>query len=410
MGTIRFRNDHFAAITGYIDYVQGNLTICHVYYVKGLRHSLFLVGQFYDGDLEVAFRSNTCYVYNLEGDDLLTKSRDSNLYTISISEMATSSPVCLMSKASSTKSWLWHCRLYDLNFDYLGKMKLKSDIRIFIGYSESSRGFHIYNRRTRKIMKTIYVKFDELTTMASECNNLEPGLNRSNFQDSSDQSTQTSSKEDLDALFDTPSSLTTIIDENEAPKIVSTSEEPTSPITNNLADESIQEDTANLDGNTFINPLCSPVLDEAKSSSTNQDPLNMHEFYQLHHSTDKYIKNHPLEQVIGDPSKPVMTQSSLNTDTEMCMYALTVSTTEPKNIKEAMLDHSWPESMQDELHHFKRDYGLIPVANLLQEMDNPDITMEEHVQYETEKALRNNQVYNWEIAKYGEISWCLERY
>ncbi|GKF92203.1 hypothetical protein Tco_0278922, partial [Tanacetum coccineum] len=97
-GTVRFGNDHFAAIIGYGDYDQGNLTICHVYYVEGLGHNLFLVGQFCDGDLEVAFRSNTCYVRNLEGDDLLTGSRDSNLYTISISEMAASSPVCLMSR------------------------------------------------------------------------------------------------------------------------------------------------------------------------------------------------------------------------------------------------------------------------------------------------------------------------
>nr|GEV16249.1 integrase, catalytic region, zinc finger, CCHC-type, peptidase aspartic, catalytic [Tanacetum cinerariifolium] len=56
IGTIRFRNDNFAAITGYGDYVQGNITVCHVYYVEGLGHNLFSVGQFCDGDLEVAFR------------------------------------------------------------------------------------------------------------------------------------------------------------------------------------------------------------------------------------------------------------------------------------------------------------------------------------------------------------------
>ncbi|GKC21782.1 hypothetical protein Tco_1023932 [Tanacetum coccineum] len=111
MGTVRFGNDNFAAITGYGDYIQGNITICHVYYVEGLGHNIFSVGQFCDGDLEVAFRSKTCYVRNLEGDDLLTGGRKSNLYTISISDMAASSPVCLMSKATSTKSWLWHRRL-----------------------------------------------------------------------------------------------------------------------------------------------------------------------------------------------------------------------------------------------------------------------------------------------------------
>ncbi|GJT33301.1 hypothetical protein Tco_0923720 [Tanacetum coccineum] len=105
MSTVRFGNDNFAAITGHKDYVKGNLTICHIYYVEGLGHNLFSVGQFCDGDLEVAFRSNTCFIRNLEGKDLVTGSRKSNLYTISISEMAASSLVCLMSKAMSTKSW-----------------------------------------------------------------------------------------------------------------------------------------------------------------------------------------------------------------------------------------------------------------------------------------------------------------
>nr|GEX01660.1 copia protein [Tanacetum cinerariifolium] len=116
MGTVRFGNDNFTAIRGYGDSMQGNITICHVYYVEGLGHNLFSIGKFCDGDLEVAFRFKTCYVRNLEGDDLLTGGRESNLYTISISVMAASSPVCLMSKETSTKSWLWHHRLSQLNF------------------------------------------------------------------------------------------------------------------------------------------------------------------------------------------------------------------------------------------------------------------------------------------------------
>nr|GEV84397.1 retrovirus-related Pol polyprotein from transposon TNT 1-94 [Tanacetum cinerariifolium] len=74
------------------------------------------VGQLCDGDLEVSFCSKTCYVQNLEGDDLLTGDRESNLYTIYIPDMAASSPVCLMSKAFSIKSWLWHRRLSHLIF------------------------------------------------------------------------------------------------------------------------------------------------------------------------------------------------------------------------------------------------------------------------------------------------------
>ncbi|GJZ26068.1 retrovirus-related pol polyprotein from transposon TNT 1-94 [Tanacetum coccineum] len=117
MRTVPFGNDNFAAITVYGDYIHDNITICHVYYVEGLGHNLFSVRQFCDGDLEVAFRSITCYVRNLEGDDLLTGGRDSNLYTISISNMVASLPICLMSKATSTKSWLWHRRLSHLNFE-----------------------------------------------------------------------------------------------------------------------------------------------------------------------------------------------------------------------------------------------------------------------------------------------------
>ncbi|GKB25852.1 retrovirus-related pol polyprotein from transposon TNT 1-94 [Tanacetum coccineum] len=75
--------------------------------------------------LEVAFRSNTSYVRNLEGDDLLTSSRESNLYTILISELAASSPVCLMSKTTLTNSWLWHRRLSHLTFGTINQLTLK---------------------------------------------------------------------------------------------------------------------------------------------------------------------------------------------------------------------------------------------------------------------------------------------
>ncbi|GKA12178.1 integrase, catalytic region, zinc finger, CCHC-type containing protein [Tanacetum coccineum] len=93
------------------DRTNKKLDVASKMWVKCLGHNLFSVGQFCDGDFKVAFRSKTCYVHNLEGDDLLTGDRESNLYTISIPDMTSSSPVCLMSKASSTKSWLWHRRL-----------------------------------------------------------------------------------------------------------------------------------------------------------------------------------------------------------------------------------------------------------------------------------------------------------
>ncbi|GJX09292.1 retrovirus-related pol polyprotein from transposon TNT 1-94 [Tanacetum coccineum] len=116
LGTVKFGNDHVAKIMGYGDYQIGNVTISRVYYIEGLGHNLFFVGQFCDSNLEVAFRQHTCYIRNLEGVDLLTGSRGDNLYTLSLGDMMASSPICLLSKASKTKSWLWHRRLSHLNF------------------------------------------------------------------------------------------------------------------------------------------------------------------------------------------------------------------------------------------------------------------------------------------------------
>ncbi|GJT69991.1 retrovirus-related pol polyprotein from transposon TNT 1-94 [Tanacetum coccineum] len=121
-GTVRFRNDQIARIMGYGDYQLGKVIISRVYYVDGLGHNLFSVGQFCDADLEVAFRKNTCFIRNLEGVDLLSGSRDTNLYTISLDDMLKSSPICLLSKSSKTKSWLWHRRLSHLNFGTLNKL------------------------------------------------------------------------------------------------------------------------------------------------------------------------------------------------------------------------------------------------------------------------------------------------
>nr|GFA13937.1 integrase, catalytic region, zinc finger, CCHC-type, peptidase aspartic, catalytic [Tanacetum cinerariifolium] len=98
------------------DYQIGNVTISRVYYVEGLGHNLFSIGQFCDSDLEVAFRQHACFIRNLEGVDLLTCSLGNNLYTLSLQDMMASSLICLVSKASKTESWLWHRRLSHLNF------------------------------------------------------------------------------------------------------------------------------------------------------------------------------------------------------------------------------------------------------------------------------------------------------
>ncbi|GJV22076.1 retrovirus-related pol polyprotein from transposon TNT 1-94, partial [Tanacetum coccineum] len=114
---------------GYGDYQIGNITILRVYNVEGLGHNLFSVGQFCDSDLKVAFRKHTCFVRNLEGDDLILRSRETNLYTLSMRDMMASSPICLLSKASKTKSWLWHRRLSHLNFGAINHLAKNGLVR-----------------------------------------------------------------------------------------------------------------------------------------------------------------------------------------------------------------------------------------------------------------------------------------
>ncbi|GKF95633.1 hypothetical protein Tco_0288368 [Tanacetum coccineum] len=79
IGIVRFRNDHFGAIMGYGDYVISDSVISRVYYMEGLGHNLFSVGQFYDSDLEVAFRKHTCFVRDINDADILKGSRSTNL-------------------------------------------------------------------------------------------------------------------------------------------------------------------------------------------------------------------------------------------------------------------------------------------------------------------------------------------
>ncbi|GKC57724.1 retrovirus-related pol polyprotein from transposon TNT 1-94 [Tanacetum coccineum] len=117
LGTVHFGNDHVAAILGFGDLQWGNILITRVYFVEGLGHNLFSVRQFYDSYLEAAFRRNTCFFKNLEGVDLLKGNRTTNLYTINLHDMASSSLIFLTARATSTKSWLWHQRLSHLNFD-----------------------------------------------------------------------------------------------------------------------------------------------------------------------------------------------------------------------------------------------------------------------------------------------------
>nr|GFD01885.1 hypothetical protein [Tanacetum cinerariifolium] len=124
--------------------------------------------------------------------------------------------------------------------------------------------------------------------------------------------------------------------------------------TKNMNQVEMVEEYAQVKNDKFINIFCTLVQDRGETSSRHVDSSNMHTFYQHHPSEHRWSKYHPLEQVIGNPSQSVRTRCQLESYGEMCMFAVTVSQTEPKNIKEAMADSSWIELMQEELYQLDR--------------------------------------------------------
>ncbi|GJU54146.1 copia-type pol polyprotein [Tanacetum coccineum] len=262
----------------------------------------------------------------------------------------------------------------------LDKMKEKGDSCILVGYSTQSKGYRVYNKRTRLIVESIHLRFDEFKEMsetsvanvtsglvpqrqkASDYDNPDPAPELQNVYPSAD--TTVPSQQELDLLFgplydeffndgayrvnksSSPTDNSVPQDTHPSTNIQPTSE-PSTP-TNTHAEENTDDQAE------FTNPFCTPVQEIAESSSRNIGNSNVHTFNQPRDSEYRWTKDHPLTQVRGNPSKPVQTRRQLATDPEMCMFALTVSIVEPKNIKEAMADSAWIEAMQDELHQFDR--------------------------------------------------------
>nr|GFB99989.1 retrovirus-related Pol polyprotein from transposon TNT 1-94 [Tanacetum cinerariifolium] len=103
------------------------LNVNFVYATCGLNHNLFSIGQFCDADLEVAFRKSTCYIRDLKGNDLLTGSRGTDLFSITLQDTTSPNSIFLMAKVTSSQAWLWHRRLSHQNFDTINLLS-KNDI------------------------------------------------------------------------------------------------------------------------------------------------------------------------------------------------------------------------------------------------------------------------------------------
>nr|GFB89658.1 integrase, catalytic region, zinc finger, CCHC-type, peptidase aspartic, catalytic [Tanacetum cinerariifolium] len=254
-------------------------------------------------------------------------------------------------------------------------MKEKDDECIFVGYSNQSKAYRVFNKRTRVIMESIHVNFNELPLMASdqlssnpapECqtmalnhDSLSPANQRQANVTQADRTVTTSNELDLlfspmfDELLNGSSKVVS------KSSVVSTADAPnqrqqyTTPLyiyTTPAPTCQVQPLAPTVISSENINQAETYVQDQGETSSRHIDSSNMHTFYQRYPSEHRWTKDHHLEQVIGNPSQPVRTRRQLESDAEMCMFALIVSRTEPKNIKETMAESAWIESMQEELH------------------------------------------------------------
>nr|GFB22793.1 putative ribonuclease H-like domain-containing protein [Tanacetum cinerariifolium] len=186
------------------------------------------------------------------------------------------------------------------------KMKEKGDQYILVGYSTQSKGYRVYNKRTRMIVESIHIRFDEInevleTLVANNTSGLIP---------------QRQKASDYDKMFTLQQMQ--IFHHNKTP----------STHTNVHAEENTnnQAEGEELQDDEFTNPFCAPTQEEAESSSHNIGNSNVPTFNQPHVSKYRWTKDHPLEQVRGNPSRPMQTRRQLATDPEMCMFALTWST------------------------------------------------------------------------------------
>ncbi|GKC72670.1 integrase, catalytic region, zinc finger, CCHC-type containing protein [Tanacetum coccineum] len=180
IGTVRFGNDHFGAIMGYGDYVIGDGVISRVYYVEGLGHNLFSVGQFCDSDLEVAFRKHSCYVRDTDGVELIKGSLGSNLYTISVEDMMNSSPICLLSKASKNKSWFtWvkFLRSKDETPEFVIK-QIQVGLKKTVRYIRTDNGTEFFNQVLTQYYESVGIFHQKLVPRTPQQNSVVKGQNR----------------------------------------------------------------------------------------------------------------------------------------------------------------------------------------------------------------------------------------
>ncbi|GKA88940.1 retrovirus-related pol polyprotein from transposon TNT 1-94 [Tanacetum coccineum] len=323
IGTVRFGNDEYAAIIGYGDYKLGDTIISRVYYVEGLKHNLFSVGQFCDGGLEVAFRQHSCHIRNY---DMFACSKSLFTKVMVYGMLVESSEVRDIERIGSEKSMQEKYSNERSSFvivdDYnrfgmgrflsidqgLKTLKKNADIGIFVGYAPTKKAYRIYNKRTRKIQETVHVTFDELTE----------GLT----------SVQTSSGLAPQQMTSVPNSteleLTALQSGRSRSALVKDPEPPSVPPTKKQVDDLFQwfddDEVVPIPPVVPITPVNVPAAPAPENAN-------------------------------GSPSTTVISEGSSKLLESSCLIKYLYQTL---TYKQALEHSCWIEAMQEEIHEFER--------------------------------------------------------
>nr|GEX82244.1 hypothetical protein [Tanacetum cinerariifolium] len=392
LGTVKFGYDHVAKIMGYGDYQIGNVTISQLYYVEGLGHNLFSVGQFCDSELEVAFRQHTCFIRNLDGVDLFTGSWGNNMYTLSLHDMMAQGLVRGLPKLKFEKDHLCSAcamgkstkkthkpkskdtnqeKLYPLHMDLCGPMRVESingKKYILVIVYDYSRFTWVKFLRSKDETLDFIIKFLKMiqngVVERHNCTLIEAAHTKLIYAQAllflwaeavaTDYFTQNRSIIRLRhgktpyELLHTPEVIAPIAevippvyaDLTGSPSSTTVDQDAPSPskshttieIQSLVIPQDVGDDNMDMEvaymGNDPLFSVPIPKVTYAQSSSMASPQSIVQTNHLMPHHNSKWTKDHPLNNIISQLSRPTY--------------------------KEALTQSSWIEAMQEELNEFER--------------------------------------------------------
>nr|GFB23718.1 integrase, catalytic region, zinc finger, CCHC-type, peptidase aspartic, catalytic [Tanacetum cinerariifolium]GFB54666.1 integrase, catalytic region, zinc finger, CCHC-type, peptidase aspartic, catalytic [Tanacetum cinerariifolium] len=345
LGTVKFGNDHVAKIMGYGDYQIGNVTISRVYYVEGLGHNLFSVGQFCDSDLEVAFCQHTCFIRNLDGVNLLIacamgkstkkthkpKSEDANQEKLYLLHMDLCGPMQVVVTACFTQNRsiirlrhgktpyeLLHSKLLDLSFFHvfgalcyptndseilgptLNDMTLGTISSGLVRTSSSSTSYVPPSRNDWDLL--FQPMFDELLNPPPNVVNQAPEVIAP--------IAEVIPQVDADSTG-SPSSTTVDQDAPSPSKYLTPTEIQSSVILQDFGNDNLDIEVTHMGNDPLLGVPIPEVTSEQSSSMASPQSI-VQPNHPMTHYNSKWTKDHPLNNIIGQLSRPVSTRLQLH--------------------------------------------------------------------------------------------------